>query len=328
MANEPGANGSAHQNLLPGVRLVTFGIECELVLAFHESLLIPHIEPNGLTVIKDLTHWQRKELNNAHQQYADLGHKQYMSWALRGKYADVWFHYLHKGKRDQFVRPDLKSYWAEPLLIGRDILLSVTDIYVFEERTRKLDVFTRWCLMNDYSVPGYSRKRLISKFRDRIHPGEENNWDSWGCELISPVLSTHSDAFGQIRSVLSALAGDSRSLHGCRSTYLGGLHVHIELPGDHWPEELRLATLQHLAYILFLVEPTISSLHPHHRRPYNDPSNPHYEDLEPNGRVLDPGYFVDYDDPDEYYYSLRRDWGDKSTQQPPTIVSTRRLRQS
>jgi hypothetical protein len=42
MANEPGANGSAHQNLLPGVPLVTFGMECELVLAFHESLLIPY----------------------------------------------------------------------------------------------------------------------------------------------------------------------------------------------------------------------------------------------------------------------------------------------
>jgi len=140
--------------------------------------------------------------------------------------------------------------------------------------------------------------------------------------LISPVFDTPSDPFPQIKTVLSTLPGNSKSLHGCGSTWFAGHHVHVGLPREKWPPSLRLATLQHLAYILLLYEPIISNLHPLHRRPYADPEAPQYIDLEPNHKTLDDGY---QDDP-QRYSSNRDEWGDKTTYPPPEIISLRRTR--
>jgi len=162
-------------DLLPGVPLITFGIECDFVLAFHESLLKPHIEKKGLEIVKNLTHWQKREINPADSNYRGPGRLEYMSWALRGNYPEHLYYEMFRDRSATYIRPNLRRYWEEPVLIGRDILKDVTDVNIVIEKYQKLTRFNRWSMMNDYSVAGYFRNRLMNKFRNRIPLGQEEN---------------------------------------------------------------------------------------------------------------------------------------------------------
>lgn len=62
---------------------VTFGVELECVLAFHESLLQDHLDSIGdsSAIIKDITEDQRIKLRTGRLNYINTRPK-YMGWAL------------------------------------------------------------------------------------------------------------------------------------------------------------------------------------------------------------------------------------------------------
>lgn len=100
-----------------------------------------------------------------------------------------------------------------------------------------------------------SRKLL----KNNISPSE-NNWDSYGLELVSPVFTTNSRAGKeQIRQILESTVGHASDNYASFTTKQCGVH-HVEAPKD-------LRVLQELALLLVIYEETISSLHQKHRRP-------------------------------------------------------------
>ncbi|KAI4111704.1 MAG: hypothetical protein LQ338_008351, partial [Usnochroma carphineum] len=110
---------------------------------------------------------------------------------------------------------------------------------------------------------------------------ETEEWDSAPLELVSRPLSLDDEetSFAEIENILAMLKpgrddDDADSNTGYYKTFTDawcGLHVHIGLPpennNDKCDEFLSLGMLQHLAYILILYEPALSTLHPRSRRP-------------------------------------------------------------
>ncbi len=82
--------------------------------------------------------------------------------------------------------------------------------------------------------------------------------DSYGLEIVSRVLNDVEAAEAEFETILSALKGDSLSLHGVTSNEHCAVHVHVGRENLGFT----LPTLQHLAYLLVVYEHEIEKIHP------------------------------------------------------------------
>lgn len=271
---------------------VTFGVEIECILAFHQSLLQKHLDRIGdsSSIIKTITDAQRVELRTNGMTYIRT-RPMYMGWALTSEcplpahrppqrydpYVDC--------HRDFGFRP----YSDEIVHVAQTLLPGPPDVQSFRQQGKRMD-FARWHLSEDASLLGVDKATMVAELRDRI--GDANDWDSHGIELVSRILPPTQASYDEIAQHLAALRGMSSSLHGAIITPFCGLHVHVGLPppaaaatttttssfpaaaaaadDDDKQSPLLptfdLVTLQHLAYMLVMYEHEISTMHASHRR--------------------------------------------------------------
>ncbi|KAA6409907.1 MAG: hypothetical protein FRX48_06520 [Lasallia pustulata] len=116
---------------------------------------------------------------------------------------------------------------------------------------------------------GVDEATLLAKLRPRI--GTVGHWDSHGIELVSPVFGFTPTVFDELSDLLTRLKGTDADDHGALITDNCGLHIHVGLPPTPGTSNFQnprfdLPTLQHLAYLLVMYEPHISTLHPPSRR--------------------------------------------------------------
>ena len=223
-----------------------------------------------------------------------------------------------------------------PILRIEDAILAGAgiDVEVHHNEGKKAR-FSKWCLMHDWSLVGLTKDELRAQLRAvgmGYNDEETEDWDSHGVELVSPPLAPSVEAFAELRRYLSVLnhfpprpnvpvpgqrspiqdkpATSSTGLYRAMASKGCGLHVHVGLPpsttdasGDDLPPTFELGHMQHLAYILVMYEPYISSLHPFRRR---DPQSPTCEIQIRSNRqemIQEPVY-----DPDENWNPEEIDW--------------------
>ncbi len=157
---------------------LTFGVELELVLVFHEKRLqqILSQDPKRAeaTIIKDLEQRERDALGEI-AAYGWVGtlSRYYNSWALE----NAGTHQYAKTLKDEDIQSktlkgkDIRRYGIEPLEIAREVLLPIRpNIRIHEGRAKPDDVhiFEDWHITNDYSLIGIDKKQMINDLPDRI----------------------------------------------------------------------------------------------------------------------------------------------------------------
>ncbi len=247
---------------------LTFGVDIQCILAFHESYLQMYLDEIGDTssIIKTMTEEQRAKLYGG--QAFDL-RKQYMGWALTSEvpysmdrpplkqdlYADC--------HREFGFRPyaDEISHIAQTLLPGPP--------KVYNPRTQgSITEFSTWQVSDNPSLFGADKNTIKSKVGERFI--DEISWDTHGIVLISPrTLAPNMTGFYEIADYLSELVPSApSSRHSAFTTQGCGLHVHVghPIPDDGPPQTFTLPTLQHLTYIMVIYELEIGRMHTTHRR--------------------------------------------------------------
>ncbi|KAL8725274.1 MAG: hypothetical protein Q9181_006474, partial [Wetmoreana brouardii] len=259
---------------------LTFGLEFEHLLAFHESLLTPLLPPNT-RIIKPIPYSSRIALRRAPEQYL-LTRPQYIGWALTSpsSYPSLFGTDWHNECLQKY---GYRGYADEILRLEKKILeQSGCDAVVHDDKG-KMRNFEKWHLTTDSSLVGATAKELASALGDRNDEEGLGEWDSSPVELVSRVLPLDEEeaSFTEIAHFLSALKPSSSLTATATNedkfktftTPWCGLHVHIGLPPSNSPNNCNfsfpLPLLQHLAYITIIYEPVLSSLHPRTRRPGN-----------------------------------------------------------
>ncbi|KAL9007324.1 MAG: hypothetical protein Q9173_007369, partial [Seirophora scorigena] len=247
------------------------------ILAFHSSLLLPHLPPNTL-IIKDLPPPTRESLRQTSTQYL-WTRSQYNGWGLTSPST----YPLPRGPgfhNECLAKHGCRGYADEALKMERAILLSGptgTEAVIHAEEEKRRD-FARWYLTTDHSLVGATREELAAVIGGP-KAAESGEWDSAPLELVSPPFALDEEAgLEEIAAVLKAVrGGKDDDLHRAFTDEWCGFHVHIGLPpksssSSSCNEEASfpLPVLQHLAYITTVYEPAISSLHPPSRRPDRD----------------------------------------------------------
>ncbi|KAF2436467.1 hypothetical protein EJ08DRAFT_655460 [Tothia fuscella] len=263
---------------------LSFGIEIEAIVAFHESKLQEHLSLHfpTATIVKSLDSAQTTGLRQI--VYPQLP---YNSWAL-----------ANAEKNNMTVKPTIhhevgpvRAYRDEPLHIVKELLSSTScakdiNIHNPEDHSKPTD-YSKWILTSDHSLtsldPIAKQTALASKVTAAT---EAANWDTYGIELVSPPFISITQAQEQISSIVNTINTPNTTFLTTNNSC--GLHVHIGLPSG---ECLPLKALQHLAYMLIVYEDEISRLHPHHRRQrskeiYTNRENLYAEAPEPVPRTI------------------------------------------
>ncbi|KAF8854418.1 hypothetical protein BDZ45DRAFT_747561 [Acephala macrosclerotiorum] len=264
---------------------LTWGVEMELIFAFHESEIMHEIvdEPIGNrlpnTSEKDLPYelrardslWSsRAQITEGRTQpyftrctFMACPNRAYNSWGTRNS--------------NDIPPQQVNPYYYEPLEIVRKHLSANTqglDYEVFEDiipLQDKTDEFynakRRWLVTSDPGVVGVGSENITRWLPSRVMRDGADDWDSYGIELNSPVFNTSSD-------------------QGKNEIAQCGLHVHVQAPES-------LAVLKKLALVLVVYEQEIALMHPQCRRPYHPLGRHHQctrQQLESNrlGFVLEP----------------------------------------
>lgn len=256
----------------PSLQL-TFGVEFEAILAFHETLLQTHLfnTNNASKIIKYIPDNIRSKLNQTSYHYLNT-HKRYMGWGLTTPPTFTLSDHIFEEKlEDQMEKGGYRGYAGEILQLAKELLperVRVHDSFQF-----KFEDFASWHLTHDRSVVGMDKdtlQRELSLAGQKVD--DINDWDSHGIELVSRVLPFEEASFEEINIHLAALLGNEDSKHAAFINENCGFHVHIGLPGPKDlvrgtpPPTFSLATVQHLAYILVMYEMEISKSFPAHRR--------------------------------------------------------------
>lgn len=248
---------------------LTFGVEFECVLAFHESLLQEHLKNSGdsSAIIKDITKDQRIELKTGGLEYMKT-HPMYMGWALTSEIPYV--SNQAPPKYDTYVdchrKFGFRPYLDEIVHVAQALLPGPPDVQSLRNQGKRGE-FSKWYLTEDASLLGVDKETLRAKLGERIT--DVNQWDSHGIELVSRILPLTPASFAEITNHLTLLRGTASSSHGAFPTPHCGLHVHVGLPVPLTGGPLRtfdLPILQHLAYILVMYELNINALHAPSRR--------------------------------------------------------------
>ena len=286
---------------------VTFGVEVEAILAFHESILQAHLNATDTTctIVKDLPQDSRRDLCIAQPEYL-LSRPKYMGWGLTTPTNYTTSHSEHKFQQhfdDNIHKHGCRGYAGEILHLANKILPQGVKIH--DSFTEKFDNFNSWHVTHERSLVGVNKSTLANEFaisgRSKTIT-ELEEWDTHGIELVSRVLPFNPASFDEINTHLQCLIGTKEDNHMAFTTEHCGLHVHIGLPTPPDlepgipPPTFSLATLQHLAYLLVIYEKAISTLHPPHRREYSPAS---LVDLQTNldNFIEEPTYtFSEWDD--------------------------------
>ncbi|GAB7342734.1 hypothetical protein MBLNU457_g0881t1 [Dothideomycetes sp. NU457] len=245
---------------------LTFGLELEMVLGFHHDLLRRQLDKSP-----DKSSWkvvtQPGYLKRQSTQGTMYHTRQYQAWALHNpsatNIADTVA--LVDGK-DPTVRSAHQAYLEEPLEIARDILQpALPNVAVHSDLQNKQSDFSTWTLVRDPSIDSLTRQQLSDTFdRDELLPSRTQDWDSYGIELVSPVMSSTAQATVDLAAALSTLhSGGTNPHHDVMTTTQCGLHVHI---GTRTGCALPLPVLQHLAFLHLVYEHELDRLLPLHRR--------------------------------------------------------------
>jgi len=245
---------------------LTFGLELEMVLGFHYELLRRQLNKSG-----EKSSWKvvtepgfLKRQGTQATMYRD---RRYQAWALHDPSAkDIADTVALVNGEDPTVLSSHQAYLEEPLEIARDILQpALPNITIHSDLHKKQSDFSSWTLVRDPSIDSLSRQQLDDTFdKDEVLPSRAQNWDSYGIELVSPVLSSTEQATATLSATLSALhSGGTNPDHDVTTTTQCGLHVHVGTPDG---QPLPLPVLQHLAFLHLVYEHELDRLLPLHRR--------------------------------------------------------------
>ncbi|KAL3417680.1 hypothetical protein PVAG01_10690 [Phlyctema vagabunda] len=226
---------------------LTYGIELEAILAFHREELTSKLEPN--TKVVEVPYHTR-EVMPFTQPFINknLKPRVYRSWGLQ--------------TGNQCPRP----YGNEPLKIAHSKLakpgFEVQIMGDMQKESNTADKYEKWFITKDHTVRGVGSKNISGKL-PHITQEESKDWDSFGIEVVSRVLTTGDESYkDEIRHVVQSLKGSDNDTHGAFVTKQCALHVHVQADAyesDGW--------LGELANILMVYEQELSRLHPRHCRP-------------------------------------------------------------
>ena len=232
---------------------VTFGIEVECILAFHETLLQKHIAATNTKtkIIKDIPDDFRRELCQISQHYLDEdarhhdeSRRKYMGWGLTTPTAypperdNVRFQ-EHMDKHLQ--KYGYRGYGGEALHIAQAILPEGVKVHdSFNSEDRYID-FMHWHLTHERGLVGADKQGLAQQMdlvaKDKPsgdmnntleQPTKTEDWDTHPLELVSRVFPYNSTSINEVHNHLTALQR-GRS-HFAFATKHCGLHVHVGLP--------------------------------------------------------------------------------------------------
>ncbi|KAI9819588.1 MAG: hypothetical protein M1827_007038 [Pycnora praestabilis] len=248
-----------------GKQSLTFGIELELYLIFHQSLLLSILPPNA-QIVKDLP------LTKAQA----LGQK----WGILGPPRPLFGSSTTMPSRRTRIE-ECKAYTSEPLWIGQKILSKVRPgINVYEDlKLAHTNADNgEWHITVDPSLTGLGEEEMIRELGPLMtRNGGMNDWDHHGLEIPSRILTLTSPTWpheiGQILTALKPTPSPSQrpTDHTALVTSHCGMHVHIG--AGPTPSSFPLLTLKHLAYTLIVYEVEIGRLHHPCRREGSHASN-------------------------------------------------------
>lgn len=237
-----------------------FGVEFECILAFHEQLLMDQLGATKDDIRKDLSQDVRKNMSFHFDRKLD-----YMGWGLipPPRFPPVEF---DNDSRSHWInilaRDGSRPYAGEVLHIASRVLSG--DVRVHDHLTKNFTAFDKWHLANDTTLQGVSKDMLKEQLEDRLKDDRKDiaDWDNHPIELVTRVLPYGEESFEEIDGYLKSLKGNSHSRHKAFVTDHCGLHVHVGRPPGL---NFALETLQHLAYMTVVLEPSIGTLHPKYR---------------------------------------------------------------
>lgn len=138
---------------------ITFGVELEMVFAFHESLLQAYLSKTNsdAAIVKDIIPSERTYLNQRPLVYK-MTRPQYVSWGLTGTARSPHSKQSSDGK--------FRAYEDEPLHVANKLLPSqVAYVHYGQKKATRFD---QWHLTNDASLTGADKQTLLRKLKDRI----------------------------------------------------------------------------------------------------------------------------------------------------------------
>lgn len=230
---------------------VTFGIEVECVLAFHESLLRNHLAATQINskIIKDIPEDVRRKLNQVSPHYLDedarhqdTSRQKYMGWGLTTPtdYPPERDNNRFQEHMDMHLAQyGYRGYGGEILQVAQNLLPQEVEIHDSINGENKYTDFSHWHLTHERGLVGADKKNLMKRLEKLSRaPGDLTNmlkqpsmtkdWDSHPLELVSRVLPYDSASIAEVHQHLTALQGGL--MHFAFATEHCGLHIHVGLP--------------------------------------------------------------------------------------------------
>ena len=232
---------------------VTFGVEIECILAFHETLLREHLAATNTNskIIKTIPDDVQRKLNQVSRQYLDEDARQhntsrqkYMGWGLTtptdypAECNDNGFQELFDMHLSEY---GYRAYGGEILHIAQALLPQGVEIHDFFHSKKTYTDFSHWHLTHERSLNGVDKKNLtqqLNKLSKTKAPDDltsmlkqltlTESWDNHPLELVSRVLPYNIDSIAEIHRHLTVLRSGVH--HFAFATEHCGLHVHVGLP--------------------------------------------------------------------------------------------------
>ena len=190
---------------------LTYGVELELVFAFHQDELLLELkkDTHGVkySIEKNIPYFERETPAFTPMILTGLPNHVYNSWGLS---------YIHNTTHEKKIIP----YIAQPMnIVGRMLRekypgfkFKARRIPTEEEKTK--DKYGEWTVTSDGSVCGVGSENIQAWLgRDDIDAAE--SWDSYGIEMVSRVLaSDSSEDRCEIAKVVDVVKGGSKDNYG------------------------------------------------------------------------------------------------------------------
>ena len=232
---------------------VTFGIEVECILAFHETLLHKHLATTNtkIEIVKDIPDDIRRELNQVSQHYLDEDarrhdetRRNYMGWGLTTPttYPPERDNIRFQEHSDKHLKQyDYRGYGGEILHIAQTILPEEVALHDSFNSEDKHSDFSHWHLTHERGLVGVDKEELAQQM-DLVaktkpsgdintvlqQPTNTEEWDTHPLELVSRVLPYNTTSIDEVHNHLTAL--QRGQTHFAFATKHCGLHVHVGLP--------------------------------------------------------------------------------------------------
>ena len=242
---------------------LSFGIELEFLLIFHEDKIAPILRARNPFAYLEKGLDPKRDIARAlkHVGYQYMHHN---SWAVvgDGECRDSLDPSIRISKDGKDLA--IRCYHREVLELTQQIISPVdgfqTVATYYEKNYGKHSDYTHWTICNDPSLHGLSFEQLVGQLGERLsNDSEALNWDSWGVEIISPVfrLTDLENLRPKMDNMLRTLKGTPQTKHRATVTESCGFHVHI---GFHDNSNFPLATIQNVALLVAVYEHEILRL--------------------------------------------------------------------